>query len=67
MPISVWSYQEPRLTAAMTPAGMPRMTAKSVAQKDSSTVAGNRVRKSRTTGRLVEMDVPKSPWKMPSR
>ena len=41
MPITVWSRIEPRLTAAMMPAGRPISSASSMAAIDSSTVAGN--------------------------
>ena len=59
-----WSNHEPRLTAASTPAGMPMETASMIAQSDSSSVAGNSVKNSWRTGRLVTMEVPKSPCRM---
>ncbi len=61
MPIKVWSYQLPRLTAAVAPAGTPISTANSMADRDSSTVAGNSVKNSVSTFSLVTTEVPKSP------
>ena len=62
-----WSVTLPRRTAAKTPAGMPSATAKRMAQSDSSTVAGKSVKKSSATGRLVTIDRPRSPCRMPPR
>ena len=60
-PISTWSKVEPRRTAATIPAGRPIASAISKAQSDSSTVAGNRVRNSDSTGWRVTIDLPRSP------
>ncbi|MNW20017.1 hypothetical protein D3C71_2202260 [compost metagenome] len=56
-----WSMKEPRLIAAMTPAGMPRTIAKMIAQSESSSVAGNSSKNWSMTGFFVTIDVPKSP------
>ena len=49
------------MLALITPAGMPMITAKNMATKISSRVAGRRVTISWSTGRLVPMEVPRSP------
>ncbi len=57
-----WSKNEPRLTAAKMPAGMPSTTAKMMAQSDSSSVAGKSCEELRRgPARLVTIEVPKSP------
>jgi hypothetical protein len=65
--MTVWSKNEPRFTAANTPAGMPISTASVMAQSESSIVAGNSVKNSCSTGRRVTIDWPKSPVRMPNR
>ncbi|MCY1488951.1 hypothetical protein D9M68_226600 [compost metagenome] len=67
VPIIAWSMAEPRLIAAITPAGMPRMIANRIAQSESSTVAGNSSKNWSMTGFLVTIEVPKSPWSTPQR
>ena len=49
-----WSIQLPRRTAARMPAATPSTVASTMAQKASSSVAGNRAMNSPSTGFLVE-------------
>ncbi len=58
-----WSKMELRLTAAMMPAGMPTRIANSMAQVDSSIVAGHSVENSWITGACVTAEMPRSPWR----
>src|SRR6056300_1735103 len=59
------SHSLPRLTAAITPAGRPKRTAKTMQHSANSKVAGNSAKNSSQTGRLVTKDCPKSPCNMP--
>jgi len=52
-PIIVWSKAVPLLTPARIPAGSPIKIAKIMAQKDSSSVAGKRIKNSSRIGFLV--------------
>ena len=61
MPIKVWSYRLPRLTAAIAPAGMPIRIANNIAQTDNSMVAGNSATNSLSTASLVDSETPKLP------
>ena len=57
-----WSKSEPRLTAAKMPAGMPRTMAKSDgAERQFERSPETACKNSSSTGRLVTIDVPKSP------
>ena len=67
VPMIAWSNHEPRLMAAKTPAGMPSTMAKMMAQSDSSSVAGNSSRNCDSTESFVEIEVPKSPCRIPQR
>jgi len=53
-----WSNTELRRTAASIPAGMPMTSAKTMAQRASSMVAGNSAANSRSTGSCVIIDFP---------
>jgi hypothetical protein len=49
------------------PAGMPSVTATIMAQIESSSVAGNSVKNSCSTGRRVTIELPKSPVNSPPK
>ena len=56
------SSTEFRQTAEATPIGMPNATATTIAASASSTVAGNRRKRSLATGSPRTIDTPRSPW-----
>ena len=60
-PITEQSHTVMRLTAAMTPAGSPMSSASSIAQTESSIVAGKRAKNLRKTDSWVTVDKPRSP------
>ena len=61
IPITPWSNNEPRLSAAITPASSPRMPANNRAALASSSVAGNSAENSLHTLSRVRNDSPRSP------